>query len=77
MFFDFFCHDRNHCLHGTSLYSSTSTVQMPRTLVMEVPKIQYCRADMVRVAKIKILAPQELAKDCLSDVVRFNFLVLF
>ena len=72
--FDFFrkcfCHDRNNCLHVTSLYSSTSTVQMLRTLVMELPKIQDCRADIVRAAKIKILAPQKLAEDCLSDVVK-------
>jgi hypothetical protein len=26
-----------------------------------------CRADLLRAAKIKILAPQKLAKDCLSD----------
>ena len=35
---------------------------------MELPKIQDCRAAIVRAAKIKILAPQKLAKDCLSDV---------
>jgi hypothetical protein len=38
------------------------------TLVMELPKLKDCGDDVVRAAKIKILAPQELAKDCLSDV---------
>ena len=64
----YFCHCRNHCLHVTSLGSSTSTLQIPRTLVMELPKIQDCRADILRAAKIKIMAPQKLAKDCLSDI---------
>jgi hypothetical protein len=68
VFRQFFCHCPNLCLHVTSLGSITSTHWMPRTLVMELPKIQDCRADIVRAAKIKILAPQKLAKDCLSDV---------
>ena len=57
-----------HSSHVTSLGLSTSTLRMLRTLVMELPKIQDCRAAIVRAAKIKILAPQRLAKDCLSDV---------
>ena len=41
---------------------------MPHTVEMELPKIQELRADLVQEAKIKILAPQNLAKDCLSNV---------
>ncbi len=36
--------------------------------VMELPYIKDCGDVIVRPAKIKILAPQKLAKDCLSDV---------
>jgi hypothetical protein len=36
--------------------------------VMELPKLKDCGDDIPRAAKIKILAPQKLAKDCLSDV---------
>ncbi len=35
---------------------------------MEVPKLKDCGDAILRAAKIKILAPQKLAKDCLSDV---------
>ena len=66
----FLSHDRNNCFHVTSLCSSTSTLQMPRILVMELTKIQDCRADVVQAAKIKILAPQKLVKDCFSGVVK-------
>ena len=44
---------------------------MTHNLVMDIPKIQDFQADIVRAAKIKILAPQKLAKECLSDVVEF------
>jgi hypothetical protein len=37
-------------------------------LSMELPKLKDCGDDIVRAAKDKILAPQKLAKDCLSDV---------
>jgi hypothetical protein len=37
-------------------------------LAMEFPDAKDCRDDMVRAAKIKILAPQKLSRDCLSDV---------
>ena len=36
--------------------------------VMELPKLKDCGDDILRAAKIKILAPQKLAKDCLTDV---------
>jgi hypothetical protein len=36
--------------------------------VMELPKLKDCGDDVLRTAKIKILAPQKLAKDCHSDV---------
>jgi hypothetical protein len=36
--------------------------------VMELPKLKDCGDYLVRATKIKILAPQKLAKDCLSDV---------
>jgi hypothetical protein len=36
--------------------------------VMELPKLKNCGGDILRAVKIKILAPQKLAKDCLSDV---------
>ena len=45
-----------------------SADQMPHNLVMELLDIQDCRADIVRAAKIKILAPQKLSKDCLLDI---------
>jgi hypothetical protein len=35
---------------------------------MELPKLKDCGDDILWAAKIKILAPQKLAKDCLSDV---------
>ncbi len=38
------------------------------TTLMELPHIDDCRDEILRAAKIKILAPQKLAKDCLSDV---------
>ena len=41
---------------------------MLRTLVVELPKLKDCGDGIVGAAKIKILAPQKLAKDCLSDV---------
>jgi hypothetical protein len=37
-------------------------------LEMKFPDAKDCRDDMVRPAKIKILAPQKLSRDCLSDV---------
>ena len=40
---------------------------MPRTLVMDIPKIQYRRDNIVQEAKIEILVPQNFAKDYLSD----------
>jgi hypothetical protein len=41
---------------------------MLRTLVVELPYIKDCQdGDIVRAAKIKILAPQKLSKDCLSN----------
>ena len=52
------------------LRDSVSTIHMLRTLVMELPKIQDCRADIVRATKINILALQKLAKDCLSNVLK-------
>jgi hypothetical protein len=36
--------------------------------VMELSKLKDCGDDILLAAKIKILAPQKLAKDCLSDV---------
>jgi hypothetical protein len=36
--------------------------------VMELPKLKNCGDHILRASKIKILAPQKLAKDCLSDV---------
>jgi hypothetical protein len=36
--------------------------------VMELPKVKDCGDVILRAAKIKILAPQKLAKDCLSNV---------
>jgi hypothetical protein len=36
--------------------------------VMELPKLKDCGDDIEQAAKIKMLAPQKLAKDCLSDV---------
>ena len=44
---------------------------MTHNLVMDIPKIQEFQADIVQAAKIKILAPQNLAKDSPSDVVEF------
>jgi hypothetical protein len=41
---------------------------MPLTTLMELPNIQDCQDYVVRASYIKILAPQKLAKDCLSDV---------
>jgi hypothetical protein len=41
---------------------------MLRTSVMELPKLKDCGDDIVQEAKIKILAPQKLANDCLSYV---------
>jgi hypothetical protein len=41
---------------------------MLRTLVMELPKLKDCGDGIVVAAEIKIMAPQKLAKDCLSDV---------
>ena len=52
-----FCRDLNNFLRVTSLCSSTSTVDMPCTLVMNIPKIYEFRADIVRAAKINFLAP--------------------
>ena len=69
-FFRFFCHDKNNCLQVTSLCLSTSTVQTLHTLMMGLIRLQYCKAEIVRVEKIKILAPQKLAKDCLPDVLK-------
>jgi hypothetical protein len=43
---------------------------------MELPKIEDCRYQIVRAAKIKILAAQKLAKDCLSDVGFSPFLTM-
>ena len=53
---------------ATSICSRNSTVQIICTLVVEISKIQECRADIVRAANINILDPQNLVKDCLSDV---------
>ncbi len=39
---------------------------MLRTLVMELPKLKDCGDGIVGAAKIKILAPQKLAKDSLT-----------
>jgi hypothetical protein len=36
--------------------------------VMELPKLIDCGDDILRPAKIKIMAPQKLAKNCLLDV---------
>ena len=44
---------------------------------MELPKIQDCRSDIVQAANIKILAPQKLAKDCLSDVVKLLLFYIY
>ena len=44
------------------------SLQMQRTLVMEIPKVQYWYYYIVRASKINILDPQNLAKYCLSDV---------
>ena len=68
--FRLFCHDQNTCLHVTSLCLRTYTVNIPQTLVMEIPTIQDFWADRVQESKIKILSPQNLAKDCLSDAVK-------
>jgi hypothetical protein len=43
-------------------------LQMSYTLEMELPNIKDCWDDIVQAAKIKILAPQKLAKDCLSNI---------
>ena len=64
----FFWLGQNFCLHDTSLGSSTCTLHMLLTTLMELPHIDECRDEILRAAKIKILAPQKLAKDCLSDV---------
>jgi hypothetical protein len=48
--------------------------QMMRALVMELPEQKDCGDDIVQAAKIKILAPQKLAKDCLSGVCFLSFL---
>ena len=69
-------HFRNHCLYVTSLGLSTSTLQMPLTLVMEITYIQYCWADIVQSTKINILDTQKLSKYCLSDV-HLNGLFVF
>jgi hypothetical protein len=42
--------------------------------VMELPKLKDCGDDIKRAAKIKMLAPQKLAKDCLSDAGFLPFL---
>ena len=57
LFFVFFCHHQNNWLLVTSICLSTSAVNVPLALVMKLPKIQDCRADIVRAAKIKILDP--------------------
>ena len=46
---------------------------MLRTVGMEFPEIQDLWADIVRAAKIKILALQKLANDCFSDEVKFYY----
>jgi hypothetical protein len=43
-------------------------LQMPLTTLMELPNIQDCQDYILLAAYIKILVPQKLAKDCLSDV---------
>ena len=64
----FFWLGQNFCLHDTSLGSSTCTLHMLLTTLMELPHIDDRRDEILGAAKIKILAPQKLAKDCLSDV---------
>ena len=68
LFFESFCCVQNNCLHVTSICLSTSTVPTLCTLIMELPKLQDCRAEIVQVENIKILYPQKLAKYCLSDI---------
>ena len=68
LFFEYFCCDRNNCFHVTSICLRTSTVPALCTLIMELTKLQECRADIVQSENIKILYPQKLAKDCLSDI---------
>jgi hypothetical protein len=41
---------------------------LPAASMMELSNIKDCQNDIVRAAKIKILAPQKLAKYCLSDL---------
>jgi hypothetical protein len=57
----------------TALMLPVSVGALPRfrcraLYVMELPKLKDCGDDIERAAKIKMLAPQKLAKDCLSDV---------
>ena len=68
--FEFFCQGQNNCLHVTIICSINSTVQNPRTLVMDLTNIHNCLPIIVQAAKINILDPQKLAKNCLSDVVK-------
>jgi hypothetical protein len=65
---------RNRCDNVSRLGSSTSTFQTPLTLAMEVPNAKACLEQILRAAKIKILAPQKLIKECLSDVGFLPFL---
>jgi hypothetical protein len=57
----------------TALMIPVSVGALPRFrcrafYVMELPRLKDCGDDIKRAAKIKMLAPQKLAKDCLSDV---------
>ena len=58
-FLIWFFHYRKHCLCVTSLCLVTFTVQMPRTLVTEIPKIQDLQDDIVRAENVNILSPQK------------------
>jgi hypothetical protein len=51
-----------------TLVGALASFQCRALYVMELPKLKDCGDDILRAAKIKILAPQKLAKDCLTDV---------
>jgi hypothetical protein len=64
----FFSSFQNDRFDDTCLGWSLSTLPMLRTFARELPKLKDCIDDIVKAAKIKMLAPQKLTKDCLSDV---------
>ena len=53
----------------SSLYLSTSTAQILRTLLMELPKIQDLQYNIVQASKMKFMAPHKIAKYSLAEVV--------